>query len=452
MGQPYTRLYATLRSRSAGTTRSTLALTLGVAAALVPLVRPVFMGFLDEPEIPTVDGLREVWIRASAVALVSMGLAVHGTVLRGGARAVLQLHPVDPVAVVQEEVGAALRSQLPILLGLCILLTPIGLSVGWSAWAVGVALVLGAALASLTTSTVAFLGAVEAAESPRWAPVLDQLRGNNPRPQAALMYALVPVAIVAGWTSMQAAQAAAELWRGPGGPVFAPGALAAALPWVVAAAAWPMVPRVASRNWFRASLVLADIRARYESVIDPLEARRVAWDWTLGRLPAPVAREALGVLRYGWRVRRSVLSVGWLLAFAALAMAWREDLTAPLRAGLIAGAAGWVMGLVALQSTQSEPAFLVVWLDRADTSRALGAAWAVLCWSSSAVLVGAAASLLRHGVASAASTAALGFAGVALAAAVTAVVVSRRGGIAPFVAAGLLVTAATAAWFLGRVA
>lgn len=452
MGQPYTRLYATLRSRSAGASRGTLALTLVVAAVLVPLVRPVFMAFLDRPEVPTADGLREVWIRTSAVALVSMGLAVHGTVLRGGARAVLQLHPVDPVAVVREEVGVALRSQIPLLLGLSVLLTPIGVSIGWSAWATGVVLVVGAALASLTTSTVAFLGAVEAAESPRWAPVLDQLRGNNPRPQAALMYALVPVAIVAGWTSMQAAEAAAELWRAPNGASVQAGAFAAALPWIVAGVAWPMVPRVASRNWFRASLVLADIRARYESVVDPLEARRVAWDWTLGRLPVPVAREALGVLRYGWRVRRSVLSVGWLLAFAAVAVAWREDLTAPVRAGLVAGAAGWVMGLVALQSALSEPAFLVVWLDRRDVSRALGAAWAVLCWSCSAVLVGAGASLLRHGVGAALSTAALGLAGVLVAAAVTAITVSRRGGLAPFVAAGLLATAATAAWFLGRVA
>ena len=40
----------------------------GVSALLVPLVRPVFMSFLDDPDIAVADGLREVWIRASAIA------------------------------------------------------------------------------------------------------------------------------------------------------------------------------------------------------------------------------------------------------------------------------------------------------------------------------------------------------------------------------------------------
>lgn len=446
MTQPYRRLYATLRARAARDTLATTALVLVVSAVLVPLVRPVFMSFLDDPDIAVADGLREVWIRASAIALVSMGLAVHGTVLRGGARAVLALHPVDPVAVVWQELGVAVRGQVPLIVGLWILLTPIAVSVGVGAWALGLLVIAGGAFVSLTGSAVAFLGAVEAAESPRWAPLLDSLRGNNPRPQAALMYALVPVTVVGGWSTMQAAEGAANLWAGQPG-----GALSLALPWVAGLAALPMVPRVAARNWFRASLVLADIRARYDAVIDPLEARRVAWDWTLGRLPDPVAREALAVLRYGWRVRRTLLSAGWVLAAGALFAVWRDDAGAPVRAGLLAGATGWLTGLAALQGTRAEPAFLVVWLDRRDGARALGAVWALLCWSSSAVAVAAAASLIRHGLPGLLSTTALAVGGVAAASIATALAVSRRSGVASYGAAALLTTAATAAWILGRV-
>lgn len=439
----YARLYATLRRRRRAERVRTWVVATLVTALLVPLVRPVFLHFLGAPE-RTVDGLREVWIRAACVLLITCGLAVHASVLRGAARPVLALHPVDPVAVVRAELREAAGAQLVVLLGLAGVLCPIAVELDVWAWTLGVIVLLGAWASSLVVSTLAFLAAVDVAERPSFAPLLDALRGNNPRPQAALIYALVPTGLVAGEAVMLAADGASRVWAGqPGGWVTV------SLPFVVAAVGAPLIAPLSSRTWYRASLVLAEIRARYERVLDPEDARRVAWDWTVGRLPADVAREAVLVLRSGWRERRGLLSAAWLVALAAVVVGWTVDPIGPTRAALVAATGPWLVGVPALLAARDEPTFLHTWLARSGRARGLGAAWATLCWSAPTLGAALATAVVRHGASGLVAWAQVVGVALPLAVAATAVGVTRRAGLTGHVAGAVLVTAALAAWRMG---
>jgi hypothetical protein len=412
-----------------------------VVAALVPLVRSALLGFLDVPGADVVGGLGGAWTRASLLVLVTASLAVHGNVLRGPARAVLQIHPVDPRSVVREELAAAARGQAVLVLAVIAVLAPVALEVGWLAWVLGALVVAGVAASGLVLGAVVLLGAIEAAESPAWAPWLDLVRGNNPRPQAAIIWALAPSTLVAGWVAVAASEAAA---RAATGPTAAAAWIAG--PWALAALGSPFVPRLAERTWFRASVVLADIAARYAALEPHGAAREVALDWTVRWLPAEAARWALLELRYGWRERRTWLSAVWLVTIGAVVLGWTGTAAAAPRAGLVAGAAGWLVGVLPVLRAREEAPFLRHWLPGSTGALAAARAWAVLAWGSGAVLATAVVVLLVHG------SAALG---AALATAVPSLVVAalassgwatlRERGMAPYVGSAALALASVAA-------
>lgn len=416
-------------------------LSVSVLAALVPVVRAVFLPFLDAPADAWAQGLAAVWLRAGLFAMVAVALTVHATVLRGPARPVLALHPVDPVAVVWAELAEAARARRDVLVALGVLLAPIGWHGGAGLWALGMVVVLGAWCGALTLSAVVFLGAIEVAESPRWSPWLDVVRGVNPRAQAAVIWALAPSTLLGGALTAWAAGAAVAVWQGSAGS-----AVWMLLPFVVALASVPAIPRLAARAWYAASVVLADIRARYDAVEQPEEAHRVYLDWVAGWLPTPVARWMLLDLRHAWRAHRSWVSGTWLVAVGALAAGWTSDPMGPVWAGIVGGAGAWLAGMLVVIGAVEEPAFLRVWLPRQAGVRAAARGAAVVAWSMAPVGTAMAAVGVRQGAGAAITAGCWAGAMVVLAAACAALAGQARArGRAPYVAMGLVSTGA-AAW------
>lgn len=409
---------------------------LGVAVLLSVPVRATFLGFLDQgPEVHPA-GLAGAWLRAGLVVLTAGSLAVHGRVLHGASRRVLALLPVDPSDVVVADLVLAARRTAWIALLVACAFGAVAREVGPAAWGLGLLVLFGSGLLGLVLGALVLLGAVRVAEDPRWLPLLDAVRGQNPPAQAAIVWALAPSTLVGGWLLALA---------GGGAAGTAPVAGVAA-PWLAALLALPVLPALSRSTWWRAGFVVADIRARYALVERPEEAGRVWLDGWAARLPAPVGREMLLLLRYGWRERRGWLSALWLVGLGAVVVGWTEDPAAAGRVALVLGAGAWWAGALPVLAAGAEPSFLRVWLPREPTHRALGAGAAAVAWGLAPIAAGVGSVGLRQGLGAAGLAGGGALVLLGLAGAMTALVVrAARPALPGYVGAGALVLGA-AAW------
>ncbi|NCG21955.1 MAG: hypothetical protein GWP91_23305, partial [Rhodobacterales bacterium] len=306
----------------------------------------------------------------------------------------------------------------------------------------GLWVVVGAIAMGLWASSWIHLQAIIAAESQSWAPLLDAIRGVNPRPQAAFLYAPGLILLVSGvlvqmaCTGLELADAGAVWgWAGP-------------LPMLLLSTlGWRATPTLAKEAWFRGSLVLAEIDARYASLEDPEEGRRVYLDWSVRFLPDAMGRWALKDLRHGWRARRSWITGAWLVSLAAFAAGWTAAEWGPSRAIDVVLAGAWLCATVGVWMELDEPYFLRVWLPRGGAARHLSRIWVLFLWIQPPAWFAAAAVGIRRGVADGAWVL-----GVSLGSAVAASVVSwlcgRLGGrgLAAYAPLAAISAALTALW------
>ena len=124
-------------------------------------------------------------------------------------------------------------------------------------WAVSLVELLGVWLFAHVAGALVVLWAVEVAEDPRYAGALDAVRGNNPRAQGVL-YApgAAPGAVGALHMLAVSGVSAAASGRGWAWPLVV-------LPLLLVPIAWTL-RALARRTWFQGSVVLAEIRGRYE--------------------------------------------------------------------------------------------------------------------------------------------------------------------------------------------
>ena len=421
------------RSESIGARLLRAVFIVGALAAVSVLVRATFLEFLDTGANAT--ALRGLWLRGGLLVLSMVGFRVHSTVLRGRSREILALLPVEPRKVVAVDLLDVTRTAVAWVAAVGLLCLPVGQALGISVWAQGMAVVAGAAALSISWSAIALLGAISVAEDPAWAGLLDAVRGNNPRPQAAIIYALAPMVFLGGVVLDQAAA----------GAVGEAHIATLALPWVLGFASIPAIAPLADRVWFQATMVLEDIRARYAAVEDPEDAKRVYMDWTLRWLPDEVSRWAELDLRHGWRSHRGTLAFMWLGALFAFGAGWSAQAGTPMRAGLVAGVSGWWCGAVMLRMAAEVQPFLRTWLVVPRGVRLAARTWTVGMWSVAPIAAAGVAVLLRMGPMAAAQAMGIGMVVCALAALAAAVFAARpRLGMVPYVALGTLVVAITA--------
>jgi len=361
--------------------------------ALLPLVRALFLSFLADDPTAWPAGLGRVLLRAGALVVGWLALDTFSALIRGDDRDVLAVLPVDAYHVVVASLARVARRRWWLVPAIAFLLGPVGMAGAWDLWAGAVVFLGGAWTLGITVSSAVHLLAVGVSESPRWAPLLDLLRGNNPRPQAAFLYAPGVALLLCGLLLSQAAEAVATL------PSPSPAtALALAAPYVVAALASLPLPRLAQGSWFRASAVLAEIDARYAALADPEEGRRVYLDWAIRWLPPVVHRYALDDLRHGWRARRTLLTGAWLAGLLGVAAAWTADPAGPQRAAVVVSAGAWVCAAQLVLLARDEPPFLRHWLEGDRNARTVARALVGLLWLQPVVWPAAVASLFRHGI------------------------------------------------------
>lgn len=398
---------------------------LGVGAVLVRLV---FLDFLDGPAGLLGPGLSGVVLRLGLILVGLTAIDAYGAILRSEDRDVLALLPVDPTQVVT---AATLRLLLrrSVLLPACgVLMGPVALESGLWPWFLALLGLASVQLFAWPAAVCTFLLAVHAAESPRWAPILDLLRGPNPRPQAAFLYAPGVVLLLSAGVLFAAMSAVAggleldplSLSLLAVGPCLGLGA-AAAIPWL------------SRRSWLRSTAVTTEIDARWEALRDRDDPGRgaVYLDWTVRFFPASWRRSLLHDLRHGWRGRRGWLSGAWIVGLAAAAAGWTEATTGLVRAVVVLGLGLGLVAGVVFAMERDEPPFLRWWLPSGPGPRHLPRIVVVALWAQPAVALAAAPVGLFGGWGALGLALALGE-GYALALASLAVGTSRLGSAGPF--------------------
>lgn len=375
---------------------ATLAVPLLTAVLLTPLVRRIFLAFLDDPEATWPAGAERVLLRFALVVVGWLSIDVYTGLVRGEQRPVLALLPVDPAPVVRVQLLDVARRRWWLLAGTAIVLSPLAFAGAPGLWAAAVAVTGGAFALGLTVSALVFSFAIVLAEDERWAPLLDAIRGPNVRAQAAFIYAPGVVLIAVGGLMSLATQGAIAAAEGVG---FGLGFVV--LPYVLAGLALLPLPGLARRTWFAGTVVVSEIDARDAALADPEEALSVYLDWTVRWLPTRVARYALNDLRHGWRTRRTLVTAAFLLGLVALATGWRADPSAPYWVVATVVPASFLVAANGLWLDRDEPEFLWRWL-RADPAergpRTLGRLWVLVLWQLPIGIIGAAGVLFFAGI------------------------------------------------------
>ncbi len=366
-----------------------LGLPLVALLLLVPLVRALFLGVLDQSSELWPGALAQVALRFAFLVVGWLSLDTYTALIRGEDRAVLAILPVDPGHVVVAALSRVARRRWTLVPACGLLLLPVALAGAWVVWAQMVAFLAGAWALGVTVSAAVHLGAVQLAEDPRAEPLLDLVRGNTPRAQAAFLYAPGAALLLGGGLLAQVSHAFTAA------PIAAAAWLA--VPFVASAAVASQLPRLGRASWFRATAVLAEIDARYAALTDPDEGQRVYLDWAIRGLPAAVRRYALDDLRHGWRARRTGITGAWLVGLAGVAAAWTADPSGPARAWVVAMAGIWLCASNGVLLADDEPPFLRVWLPRRGGAAQAGRAAALFLWLQPCVVLPSVAVALRHG-------------------------------------------------------
>ncbi len=402
------------------------AVFVAVVAVLVPLARPVFFAYLDDPDA-TGEGTEAALQRACLLIVGLLAIDLYTALVRGPERIVLETLPVDGWRVALTELLRVAVERWPLIAGLAVVFAPIAVERSALAWGASVLALGGAFALAIPGAAVVHLASIDAATSPRWAPLLDALRGHNPREQAAFIYAPGVVLAAVGAVVLAAAGGVRAVVDGdPRGWALI------AVPWGLAPMVAALVPGLARRTWFAGSAVLADIDARYASIERPEEARAVYLDWTVRWLPVGVGRYALRDLRHAWRTRRGFISGAWIGGALAAFAGWSADPSAPARAAAAVVIVVFGFGAVGAVLESDEPGFLRAWLPSGGREAVLGRAWAEVLWLQACVWPAVAASLVRHGLSGAGLVLGAGLVAVPLATGV-ALLAGRLGPRAPAV-------------------
>ena len=419
-----------------------------LAALAVPLLQPVFLGFLHHPMDAWSEGFAQVLMRAGIFVIGWVALDLYSAIIRGEERAVLAQWPVDPARVVSfVTLQVAVRSWW-LVPATGIVLSPVALSGESTRWGLGVFVLIGAWLMSLSCGAAVLLGAIAAAESEKTAPLLDLLRGNNPRAQAAFLYAPGLVLGLAGAVVVQASFGVDGALRGD-----LVAAATVVLPLPLALVGWALVPGLARSCWFDGTAVLAEIDARYASLESAEEALRVYLDGLVRFLPSRIGLYALKDLRHGWRSRRTLIVGAWILGMVGLAASWTAAAEGPVRALLVVVTSVLLVASVGAAMESDEPEFLRQVMPRETLTRGLARGVVTLAWVQPCVWPAVAGVGVRRGGTEAAWVLAVGLTATVLGAVLAAGCRSaQRRALAVYAPAATLGGAALAAWISGGLA
>lgn len=358
----------------------------GVALALPWLVDDLYT-FLELRGALRAQGASALLLRLALLLAAWLGLGTFDQAVRGPDRGVVDLHPILPAPYVRALLARAARGAAPMLVTALVCLAPTVRDP--ALFAGGAVLLAGAWAAGLTLGLGVNLAAPALAARPAVAPLLDAVRGTNPRAQAAVIWApgvalgLTGLAILAGNAGLEAALTGRPL-----------GWAALALPWAAAAFGARLV-FVDADTLARIPAVLGEIDSSYAAVEAAEEGRRVYLEWVVRLAPAPWRPELLRVLRQGWRAERGWLGASFVGAALLALSGWSDGAPASRTLVLAAALLGGV-GLLGPRLRARDPAWLA--LVHPAVGRVPALAAALFGWSQVLVLGAVAPLLVRQGL------------------------------------------------------
>ena len=352
---PYHQAKVRQRRRAGGAWAGLLPVL--AAAAAAPLAEPVLFDFIDAGAISA--GVEGLALRGGGLVVAALSLHTYADLVRGPDRAVLDPHPVQARPLLWAIAWSTARDRLYLPIGLAVLAAPLLLAGHHVAWLGLVGVLLGAYAAGLGVGFAVHLGAIWVGRSASLARLLDLLRGDNPRMQAALIYAPGAALVVAGLAvTLGAAGLRGALDGRPAGWAWA------LSPAVLGIAGFALALPLAERFYVRATALLTEVDGQVDHRIAAEGARGAA-----GASPEPVylewtaggRREHLRALRQAWRSHRAWAFAAWLLGLSTLLAVWSDEVDVTARIFAVAGGGGLLMAALPLRLAEGDPP----WLDRA---------------------------------------------------------------------------------------
>jgi len=322
------------------------------AVIALPWVTPSLLGFLpDAGESVEVKlwapALSNLVSRLANLLAAMVILHSYTDLVRGPDREVLDVHPVRATALVRAIALGTARSRIYLPAIGSVLLSPVAMAGHWAAYLGSVGLLFAAWIAGIGVGFMVHLGGVWAAFSPRFAALLDALRGDNPRMQAALIYAPGVALLIVGLGVEFAAIGLELALTG-----WSTGWLWVAIPAGVGAAAFMTVGPLAERFYVRASLLLAEVDGAWGQAQTAELAESVYLE-NFGRKDP----EAVRALRLGWRSLRIYATGGWVVGTLVALSGWSSPDRLTFWGGL---AVVWAASVASLMAARDP-----LWLDQA---------------------------------------------------------------------------------------
>jgi hypothetical protein len=299
-------------------------------------------------------------LRVTLLLVAALALASFDALVRSPDAAMLETLPVDGRAwFTAAYPRVALDHAAWPLAAMALLAAPAPSA--WT-WGLGCAVVAGAFVAALGLGAAVNLGAAGVARAPGWQPLLDAVRGSNPRVQAALLWA--PGVAVAG-AGLLVIVACAGLAEGLSATPSSWSAPAILVPLAGGGLGLWAATRSA-RDLPRAAAVLGEIDAAYALADAAAEPHRVYGERLADRLGGRLGSELRRELRHAWRAHRPWVHGAWGLGFLAAWVAWVRG-PSWVMTGLVGLALAAIIGA---RMRGTDPVLADVLLPRAGRRRA----------------------------------------------------------------------------------
>ena len=362
-------------------------LVIAVAAAAVPLARGSLYRWVDGPALAFQLGFPGLVARVGLGLAALLCLTTYDALVRGPDRGVVDLHPLLPVPYLSARLAAIFRERAWWLLVAFTFLVPV-----WrhtDALVFGAVALTGAWVAGIGVGAGVNLAASGVAADAAWAPLLDAVRGENPRVQAAFLWAPGVALALAGVGTVVSTVGLGGLLSG----VNVGSALLLVTPYAAGIGGVVLAFR-STAAMARIPAVLADIEATWATAEAAGDSSAVYLEWLVPRVPQALRAEFLKELRHGWRGLRPWLTGAWPLGFVGAAAGWTSDISGSARLAWVGTAGLAVVGFVGSRLAAEDPAWLDALFPRAG--RAQARTLAIFAWMQPVIWPGVLAIALRQ--------------------------------------------------------
>jgi len=341
IANPYVKAHQITAQREP---RSWRVLLIIVGAALAaPFAKPLLLNYAG-----TGSGIEQLSLRLGAFLAGLMALQTYTDIVRSPERDVISLHPLLPVFFLDAVAKRTVKKSVCWPIALAIVTFPLLFEGSFEAWFWILMILFSSWLGGIGLGYAVNLGSIWAARDQRMNPILDLVRGSNPKEQAAFIYAPgVALALLGIAIAFASGGARAAL---SGNPVL--GSLVA-LPIVLGGIGFWWARTLVERELVRGVAILAEIDAHWIQATEDEDAGAVYLDWVAKNNP-----DLLRSLRQGWRSHRLYPNLSWGCGLLCALELWGGQVDDTI----IIGSAGIViLGTLPFRLAKGDPC----WLDKA---------------------------------------------------------------------------------------